>query len=802
MTIPYREWQLCNVGLLEAHYPTPPGTKSSVSNWTSRHLAACLLGEWNTGNLYDWHWRAAVRPRSYQGFESMSGMDEIIDIETKFFLNAFANPDGKTAFEVVIGILDNANAWIKGKVTGKHYDGVNQWDNYPPLTKHTDSPVAVTVADLPKVYTHYNHSYVVATGAFSNMYQADFFRNGIEISLSSYVPGMGADEKFQVYCWVQAMRVRFLNAIVNNISRFWAPTAGGVEVVLTGLGFKNSDAELDGEGDSNPGDHAVGWEDNVLYIDFIGLQGQGTTRLGRLVGDGAHFTVDSNTQITIAANKFPALSKGSYEIKLIKRNYGGISDPESYAGDWACDSDGRVYSSTRISFYISDLYIAREVRERKAPILLIDCHLKAKSDGSEIMKYYSMDYVKCPDRIYKASLSAISTIPRGIDDKTGLFKITDITLDLANNKLEFSKLLAGTTILKNQLVKIYQAYPDEPFGWRSHIMTTIIDDYDLEGEIFKLKLKDITQKYFRRNVPHNVCYEDYEINATDDYSNIHPDSNGAPVSEILGLCSLTTGEFRGQIEAICIDTVNYKYVAANRTLKEITEVYADDIVAIDSADYTISYEEDGRTYITFNADQGDKKVTFNCKGYVYGGMNSDNGYIQNPAYIALYFLLVILEIPSTLIDFQSFDDLADILVAMGEDESGKLILQNQRNPLDVLEGLIPGFSCFPAKDGRIKVGKKDMSNYKTNNGVAAPAIFSQFEMIEGLKRKYNMRDAITVINADFDYIPTWDLFKSNVSKTAEVRIDPWDPVEVIFEDDRRTPDLRGRRSRPIRSWAR
>ena len=646
--------------------------------------------------------------------------------------------------------------------------------------------------------TMHLRSYASGVGTWLNSRQAALIANGLKMNMTNFDPGApDANGEYLHYSAIMSsLKIFYLNPIVNSISRLWAPTAGGVAVVLTGLGFNNTDSEIETGGPAQPG----GWNDEVDTIEFIGLQGQGTTSITRGAGD---FTIDSNTQITIPANKFPALSAGSYEINLKKI---GVSldvatDITGYAGDWMSDENGRVYPSTRITFYASDTYVAREVRERKAPMLLIDCHLKAKSDGSEIMKYYSMDYIKCPDRVYKASLSAISTIPRGIDDKTGLYKITDITLDLANNKLEFSKLLAGTTILKNQLVKIYQAYPDEPFGWRSHIITTIIDDYDLEGEILKVKLKDITQKYFRRNVPHDVCHEEYEINATNDYSNIHPDSKGATVPEILGLCSLTTGEFRGQIEAICIDTVNFKYLAAKRALYSIDQVYSDDVVAVDTSDYTVIVEDDGRTYITFTGDQGDKKVTFNCKGYIYGGLNSTNNYVQNPAYIALYFLLVILEIPSLLIDMQSFDDLADIYDAMGESKAGKLILQDQRNPLDVLESLIPGFSCFPAKDGRIKVGRKDISNYSTNNSVAAPAIFSQIDMVERLKRKYNMRDAITAITADFDYIPTWDAFKNNLYQGSDVTIDPWDPKPLVIEDDRRMITGAQRR-RPTRPWAR
>lgn len=993
MTVPYKEWQLCNVGLMEAHYPSPPGTKSDVSNWTSRHLASCMLGEWNTGNLYDWHWRGAVRPLPNQGFESMSGMDEIIDIETKYILSPFVDSDGKTSFQVVAGILDNTNAWINEKITGKHYDGINQWDHYPPLIRHTESPVTVTVADLPKLYAHYNHSYENYAGnAVSNIYQADFFRNGIGLYLSTYVPGMGAGDKFEVYCWVQAMKVRFLNAVVNNISRIWAPTAGGVEVVLTGLGFKNDDDELDGGGDSNPGDNELGWEDKLEYIDFIRLQreffefydkfnddtrdqawddqpnngtivesggvltlaiangvdgnwgtgikntpfslvtptkdtievvtklndyvvnaetdsglviantltipdgaggyaftfgrfrspgwdglrvidkgkaivaevevttlpiwlrmrieGSGASSViyfdysingtdwdnlhiennlswsliglqarswgdfngisapfeffnysygdplvaATLTGSSGDFTIGSNTKVTIPAGKFPTLAEGTYSLYLRKYNAGGISAPECYAGDWACDPDGRVHASNRITFYVSDTYVDRPFRTRKAPILLTDWHLKARSDASEVMKYYSMNYIRCPDRVYKGNLSAISSIPRGFEGKTGMFKVSDLTLDLANNDLEFSKLLAGGTILKNQLVKLYQAYPDEPFGWRSHIISLIIDDYWFEDEIFKVKMKDITQKYFRVSVPRESCLEA-------DYPNIHPDSIGASIPEVLGLCSLTTGEFKGQVEAICIDTSAYKYVAANRALKSIDEVYSDDIVAIDPGNYTVTIEEDGRTYITFTESQANKKVTFNCKGYIYAGLNSDNGYIQNPAYILLYFLLVILKIPPTLIDIGSFYDTATVFENMGEGEGGKLILQDQQKSMDVSQDLLAGSKFYPSKDGRLTLGKKDISNWSTNNSETVPVIFRQLDVIGKYVRKYNMRDAINIINADFDYIPTWDIFKSNVSQRGEVWIDPI--IYIPIEDDRisQTPRTR-RRERHTRYWAR
>ena len=650
--------------------------------------------------------------------------------------------------------------------------------------------------ETDKAGTLYLRAFITGVGTYLNASQDRLVANGLQMSMANWDPFAPDANGEYVYYYANMLQLKifFLNPIVNSIDRLWAPTTGGVAVVLTGLGFDNTDSELETGGPAQPG----GWNDRVDTIDFIGLQGQGTTSI--TVG-GGDFTVDSNTQITIPANKFPSLSAGTYHINLKKLNVklDALTTITGYAGDWATDSDGRIFASTRITFFIANSYVDRPFRDRKAPLILTDWHLKDRSDGSEIMKHYAMDYLRCTDRVYKGNLTAISSIPRGFEGKTGLFKVTDLTLDLANNDLEFSKLLAGTTILKNQIVKVYQAYADEPFGWREHIISLIIDDYYFEDEVFKVKLKDITQKYFRVKVPREICTADHEINATNDYSNIHPDSIGAFVPEVLGLCSLIYGEHRGQVEAICIDTVNYKYVAANRALKEITEVYSDDPIAVDSDDYSVSVEEDGRTYITFDADQGDKKVTFNCKGYIYGGMNSANGYIQNPAYILLYFLLVILAIPPTMIDYTSFISSAVVFTNMGEDEAGKLILQDEQDPMDITQDLMAGANCYPRKDGRLALGKKDISNYATNEGETLPVIFRQLDIVGKFERKFNMRDAMNMINAEYDYIPTWDLFASTVAKRGLVTIDPWDPTPV--EPISKSPSV-GRIKRPKRDWVR
>lgn len=758
MTIPYREWTIIDKANLKAYYASPPGTLTAIGDWTETHQKLTYIGDENSAGTHDTKWYAIFRPRAGQDFQSRDGMDEIMSIEFAIDVNLTQDTSNMTSFQLIHGITNNNNAWEKDRVNGKYYDGVNQWDAYG--TRQHAAALdyeTITISALPLTYSPWFVAYKAASGAWANAYQADFWRGGAHFRALNYNPDApAAGEIFKVFLYPLYMRVRFFNPVVNSMDRMWAPTAGGVALVLTGLGFKNGNAEIDTNGNTNPG----GWGDLVDNIYLEGLQGQGSTTLTRSSGD---FTVDSNTQITIPSGKFPALSAGSYEIKLRKVMADVGPNVEGYAGAWRCDEDGRVREGEKFTIYISDTYEDREHREKKGWILLTDWHLKNKL-GTEVLKYYSFDYVRCPGKVYKGNLARISAVPRGMDDRSGLFKVADLTLDLANNDLEFSKLLAGTTILKNQKVKIYMAYADEPEGWKSHVITMIIDDYSLDGENFQVKLKDITQKYFRKNIPHYLCTKEA-------YANIHPDKDGEPMPELIGLASFTTGENKGEVEAICVNTSTFKYLAARGSLKSIDQVYSDNVLKSTPVDYAVSYGDGGITYITFTGDQGDNKVTYNGKGYAYTGINSDDGYVRNPVYIALYFLLVIMKIPFSMIDFNSFEDLATKLENMSEDETGKLILQKSRDPEEILKDLLPGAKCYIAKDGRIAVGKKDVSNFATNNSDTAPVIFKQIDVLGKAQRVYNMRDAVNVINARFDWIPVWDLFKSTSVAESSSAID-------------------------------
>ncbi len=285
--------------------------------------------------------------------------------------------------------------------------------------------------------------------------------------------------------------------------------------------------------------------------------------------------------------------------------------------------------------------------------------------GTETLKRYSPIDARAPGRFYDGRIKSISSLQRSIDDDTGLFRTADMNVILANTDYEFSKLLASN-YLKGQVAKLYHFWMDEPERLREHIITLFVEDQSLRGPDFKVKMKDAIQKYFEKKVPFNVC-------TNSQFPNIHSDYEGEPKPVIIGQASLTSGENLGAVQEIYTNTSLFQYLAADGILPSVLQVYSDNVLMSAPADYVIGYAAE--TYINFTGDQGDNIVSFNARGYSFGAWDSTNNYVQNPAYIMLYFLRFIMEIPFSQLDVQSFDDLADIYDNMGVGTSGKLILQ-------------------------------------------------------------------------------------------------------------------------------
>lgn len=503
--------------------------------------------------------------------------------------------------------------------------------------------------------------------------------------------------------------------------------------------------------------------------------------LRRTDGD---FTVDTNLQITIPSNKFPMLEEGSYILRVIKEGMDftprvASTDVWGWAGDWRCTPGGLIFEGERIVIESRIGPVYRYPREKRGSIILIEADKQHKGTLAVSKEWWSEDDVRAPNKFYEGIAMETSAFRRGLDDKIGMFKIADMTLKLSNHKKKFSELLEEYDF-KNQLVRLYHAFIDEPESWKTHIVTMIAEDYNIEGTSFEMILKDVSQKYFGIDVPQNVCIKGEEEGQ---FPNLHENYIGAAMPEILGMASLTTGEYKGAVEAIYVDTVNYRYLAAAGALHSITEVYADNVL-VGSSQYEIMIDGSGYTIIDFSGDQGDAAITFNCTGYMYDGWNSVNGYIQNPAWILAYYLTKILSVPFFLLDYATFTALANIYIAMTEEESGKLILQEQRGSVEILRELCFSFGakCWIAKDGSFAVGRKNLTGISSNT-----VIFEQTDLLSPVKRKMGMKNFITRVAGRFDYFPFHNVFVG-VKKQSR------DDLEERYRE-RREDRIEGRKDR-------
>lgn len=375
--------------------------------------------------------------------------------------------------------------------------------------------------------------------------------------------------------------------------------------------------------------------------------------------------------------------------------------------------------------------------------------------GVETVRRYAPIDTRGPTRFYSGKIRSLSSVQRSVDDITGLFRIADMSVVLDNTDMEFSIIFAGTEYLKNQVAKLFHFWADEPERLRQHIISLIVEDHSMKGTAFNVKLKDITQKYFDIKVPTSIC-------TAEDYPDIHPDYEGLAQPEVLGIAEWSAGEDKGAVKAIYVDTTGppWRYLASRGQLKSIDNVYVDNVekfVGGGADQYTAVLGTP--SYIHINQDRGTATISFNATGYSHGAWDSAAGYVQNPAYIILYFLRFIMGIPFALLNVASFDTLATIYDNKGVGTNGKLILQRRNDAIEILRQLLFTFGAkgFVAKDGKFKVERKDISNYATNT-----FIFDQIDAMDKAERKWGLTKAMNVSKDRFDYIPWLRLFKSAV----------------------------------------
>ncbi len=759
MTIPYKEWTAFHSVTIRGE--DAANMFGTAAEWTDDHYETCMIGLSRTGAGVFIRRDPLFKPDK-SDFKLVTSLDHIwkvrfdvlFALEINDYIASWIGPYGTISSAI------HPEQWDPELVTGKNYDGVNNWSNYPVACWGSWSSITITPADFPKFYEFWLPSY--ANGALRCYpHQAGFFRNGLHLYIGNIDPGNPANgESFLSHLMPQRVKVYYANAVVNSLSRYQAPIAGGFELIINGLGFDCDDDEIAEDGGycgaacAAPG---VGFNDAVDEIYFIPLQGQ--TPPAALTSP-ADFIINSNSKITIAS--LPAMEAGTYSIMLKKINVGPAAELgiiESYAGDWTCDVDGRTRETTRIVFLIRD-----ENGDDEDPPE-IRTKWKWKKGDTEVDDSLAPQDTRGAETFYSGRLKNISPFTRSIDDKTGLFSISDINVTLANPDVKYSKLLASFW-LKNQIIEFFYGKGTQPEAWQSEIFKGIAYDYSLKGPHFNVVIKDIIQKYFEIKVPLHVCTKD-------DYPNIHESAEGGRVRPVvIGEASLipaVAGENSGAIEAVYVDTVNHSYLAADFSLHSIPQVYSANVLKATPADYTIAYRDGGRTYIDFVLDQGDNKITFNAAGCMVGMWDDPvNGYVQNPAYVISFLLTQLMGMPIDFLVMESFDILAALYTTLGWHQSGFLILQGEaRDSWAVLQELLFTFGAklWPAKDGRIEIGRKDISNFSTDL-----FFFEQIDLPEPPDRKYNLPEAVNFVNSFWNYAPAHSIFQGAMERKRQASI--------------------------------
>lgn len=788
-TIPYREWTAFDIITLEGHETGGFNGWIAPGDWTNVYRAYGIIGQHRVTLTDRWIWYSVMKP-SANSFELIAGADMPANYRLDFRVTKESwEAQPCTIANVEMMTMWNAgNAWLPGTATGRYIDGLAiDWDNYPinegygfanleECRPTNDPPLNRPYCDVlrtdvvgdptpaPFLIECEVPSNFAALEACTAAAIAELFQNGIQVKIDAFKNGgwcnLSNGEKITLNVFPERLKVKYFNPVVNSFSRYRIPTAGGVDLVINGMGFANDFDEINDLCGINA-DAQWGAQLTVSTIKFYTTDG---VLAGTITTPLNEFTVNSDTQITIPAITLTALAlvEGTYYILLSKGALTNCGATEGYAGDWRSGSNGRMYEGERLLLLVAD-----EEPDEDPPE--VRTKWKWKKGDTTIDKYYSPLDTR-GDNFYDGRIKSVSPFTRSIDDKTGLFSVSDTNVTLANQDKEFSKLLAEY-FLKNQIVEFYHGWGRQPEAWQTHVFQGVVDDYSLEGVHFDVAIKDITRKYFKIKVPQYICTEE----ATD-YPNVHESGIGKVRPEVLGIASLipaVASEDSGAVEAVYVDTTTFSYLAANFSLNSITQVYSNNVLQNTPADYVVAYRDGGRTYIDFTGagDQGDNKITFNATGYSVGMWDSANGYIQNPAYIISFYLTQILGMPIAYLDMDSFDILAALYVTAGWHQAGFLVIQTERDSMAVLQELLftYGAKLWPAKDGCLTIGRKDITNFATDL-----FIFDQIDLYAPANRKYNLNEAVNFVNAKWNYAPAHSIYQDAIEDRRQASIDDYE----------------------------
>lgn len=696
------------------------------------------------------------------GWASLAGLNAVCFVRVETYLNPpYYNNVPVTSVTFNFGSFSDSNLWNTGTASGRYYDGASVYDAYPHLVNWSatweNARRVVDVADMPCAFNVYHEAYDAFGGwtfvSLPNSY--DVLEKGLLFRSATYSPSTalwGNNEGFGVEIDINSACVHYWNPIVNSFSRYTGPTAGGFELTLTGLGFMNDDNEI-GEGCT-----AI-WalNDHVQEIYVEDQAGNVVATLAHDDGIVRDYSNDSNTRITI--HSFPALPAGLYCLRLHKDFWDGSAyTAEGYAGEWRCQPNGLISAGDRLWIWITD-----DVRPPRRPVIV--SRWRWRNEDGELLRYYAPIDVRSADVFYEGMILGLSPFERGCSDRTGLPIFPDCEVELDNTTREFSRLLAAYWI-KNQPVELFFAWQEEPEAFKRVVFEGVAVDYDKPGSTWRVRLRSVLAKYFEVKAPQLRCTEK-------EYPNIHPNHAGKEMPDVLGRAVLDEGAAMGAVEAICVNTATFRYLAARGSLARVLTVYADSVV-VAPANYAVSYADGGRTYITFTADQGDKKITFDCEGYSYAGWDTAGsgsgaaGYVSNPAYIMLFVLAFFAGLPQADIDIASFDELASFYEAMSVDAEAYLVLQDARDISAVMQELLFTFGAklWISRAGLVTIGRKDAAE-----SAAAATFFEAIDATAEPTRIQGFDEAVNFAPVRWRFYPTANLYLNGATYSYPDSID-------------------------------
>lgn len=765
-----------------------------VTDWANDHITENIIGLKKinfSGTIWE-RYDVFYKGTDEQGWGEISGADGVMSVcASVVLLPPFYNSKPITTITLARRgcLYRNLDDWDTALGTGRYADGVSaEYFDYPHDfhmgdTNMTGSYSSLPVPTVPTQMDIWHEAYNGwANDALSYLQKSYILTRGMILGISYMTPdtttwttGNGLFMNVNI----DHVRIKYFNPVCNSFSQYVVPAAGGIPLVLHGLGFHNDEAEIDEGGTNRFVESGTYWLDYVdhvyiedldgnvvetLYVDLPGVPGS------------RDFTYGSNTEITIYS--MPALSPGVYQLRLLKHMAIVDSvDCEAYAGDWRCDAAGRMTPGNRLYLYVG---------EPGGPV--VRSKWRFRHGDQYIFRYYAPIDVRASLTFYDGLILSMSAYTRGTNDDSGLPLLPDLEVELDNSSQEFSKLLAEYWV-KNQLVEFYYSWTSVPDAMANVVYRGVVVDYDLPHSTWKVKLQSVLAKYLTTSIPKYRC-------TADEYPNIHPNHVNREMPEVLGIASLTTGSTLGAVEAIYVDTVNHEYLAARGSLHAVPEVYSDSVL-VAAADYTIVYKDGGRTYIDFDNDQGDAKITFNAEGYEYTDWNdlsSASDFVMNPAYVILFVLAFFLDMADTEIDFDAFDDLADLYDTLGFGQSGYLVLQDAKDGASVLQELLwtYGAKTWPTADGKVTIGRKDVTDISY-----AETYYDQIDALKEIEKPTGFELAVNYAPLSWQYFPTANYYVGaklatrDTSITAfEAELMPGSPWAFPWTADESLVDMR------------